>query len=227
MNKELIKVEEKAIGNKIVQAVSARDLHTALIAREKFADWIKRYANKFIENQDYTIFSVRPEKGRPSIEYAISLDMAKHIAMLSETKQGHEVRQYFIECEKELKQTKQPDFYIPTTLSEALRLAADQAEIIEKQKPAVEYVDRYVLSKTSKSLRETAKILKIPERQFIGYLQREKILFRQDKSLLPYSQWHKKEYFDVKTGVKNGHVFHQTRVTPEGLYWLSAKVGHA
>lgn len=35
-------------------------------------------------------------------DYIISLEMAKHLAMMSKSKKGEEIRDYFIQCEKEL-----------------------------------------------------------------------------------------------------------------------------
>ena len=76
---------------------------------------------------------------------------------------------------QELENQQMPQ--IPQTLSEALRLAADQAEqierqnlLIEQQRPKVEFVQRYVEVGTTKSLRETAKILRVPERAMIDCL---------------------------------------------------------
>ncbi|MDG6236237.1 Rha family transcriptional regulator, partial [Glaesserella parasuis] len=63
---------------------------------------------------------------------------------------------------------------LPQTFAEALRLAAEQAEVIEsqdkqlaEQAPKVAFVDHYVEVGTSKSLRETAKILNFPEKMMI------------------------------------------------------------
>lgn len=92
--------------NELTQAVNARELHTFLQNKDHFATWIKdrilQYG--FVVNQDFMTFSENSEKGRPSIEYAISLDMAKELAMVERNEQGKTARRYFIECEKQLRQ---------------------------------------------------------------------------------------------------------------------------
>lgn len=121
---------------------------------------------------------------------------------------------------------------IPTTLSEALRLAADQVEKIEEQqrlidhqRPAVEFVERYVEARSAKSLREVAKVLGLKEREFIGRLIDERILFRQSGNILPYATYQHKGYFEVKTGESHGHAYQQTRFTPLGIEWISKRFG--
>lgn len=120
---------------------------------------------------------------------------------------------------------------IPQTLSEALRLAADQAEqiekqnlLIEQQRPKVEFVQRYVEAGTTKSLRETAKILRVPERATIDCLVGDGLLFRQSGNLLPYQKYHVKGLFDVKTGTTEyGHNYTQTRVTSKGIEYIASR----
>jgi hypothetical protein len=129
--------------------------------------------------------------------------------------------------ELESKQIQQ----IPQTLSEALRLAADQAEqiekqnlLIEQQRPKVEFVQRYVEAGTTKSLRETAKILRVPERAMIDCLVGDGLLFRQSGNLLPYQKYHIKGLFDVKTGTTEyGHNYTQTRVTSKGIEYIASR----
>lgn len=41
--------------------------------------------------------------GNETKDYMISLDFAKHISMQARTQKSHEMRNYFIECEKQLK----------------------------------------------------------------------------------------------------------------------------
>jgi hypothetical protein len=130
---------------------------------------------------------------------------------------------------QELENKQMPQ--IPQTLSEALRLAADQAEqierqnlLIEQQRPKVEFVQRYVEAGTTKSLRETAKILRVPERAMIDCLVGDGLLFRQSGNLLPYQKYHAKGLFDVKTGTTEyGHNYTQTRVTSKGIEYIASR----
>ena len=130
---------------------------------------------------------------------------------------------------QELESQQMPQ--IPQTLSEALRLAADQAEqierqnlLLEQQRPKVEFVQRYVEAGTTKSLRETAKILKVPERAMIDCLVGDGLLFRQSGNLLPYQKYHVKGLFDVKTGTTEyGHNYTQTRVTSKGIEYIASR----
>ncbi len=102
--KELIKVSQHDLG----KVVSAKELHEFLEVKSKFAEWIQRRISEygFVENQDFTTFSENSEKGRPNIQYAITLDMAKELAMVERNEKGREARQYFIACEKELREVK-------------------------------------------------------------------------------------------------------------------------
>ena len=42
----------------------------------------------------------RNSAGRPSKEYTLSLDSAKHVALVEGNEQGKKIRQYFIDVEK-------------------------------------------------------------------------------------------------------------------------------
>ena len=51
------------------------------------------------------------------IDYYITLDMAKQLAMIENNEKGMQVRKYFIECEKQLNAQQSQ---LPTTYLEAL-----------------------------------------------------------------------------------------------------------
>lgn len=102
---ELIRITEHN-GN---SAVSARDLYQFLESKQQFSDWIQSRIKDygFIEGQDFEVFHnfiKNSNGGRPTIEYAISLDMAKELSMVERTEKGKQARIYFIECEKKLKE---------------------------------------------------------------------------------------------------------------------------
>lgn len=99
--KEIIKIIERD-GEK---AVSARELYAFLESKQEFSNWIKSRIDKygFVENQDYEVFDnfiKNPLGGRPTTEYALSIDMAKELSMVENNERGREARRYFIECEK-------------------------------------------------------------------------------------------------------------------------------
>lgn len=120
---------------------------------------------------------------------------------------------------------------IPQTLPEALRLAADMAEQnarlnqkVQQDAPKVAFVEQYVEAGGAKSLRETAKILNMPEKAMIDVLLRDKVLFRQSGNLLPHALRQREGLFTVKTGTSDfGHAYTQTRVTPRGVEWIAQR----
>lgn len=108
-NNALIALQSNVIADEQVQTVNARELHAFLQLKDDFSSWIKRRIEEygFKENQDFTNFpekSGKIKRGRPAIEYHITLDMAKELAMVERNERGREARRYFIECEKQLRQ---------------------------------------------------------------------------------------------------------------------------
>ena len=106
---ELIKIIERE-GR---QLVSGRELHEFLEIRTKYKDWFRRMVEYgFEEESDF----IRVAQKRATnnlknpvttvIDHAISIDMAKEISMIQRTEKGKIARQYFINCEKKLKEVK-------------------------------------------------------------------------------------------------------------------------
>lgn len=120
-------------------------------------------------------------------------------------------------------------FNIPTTLSGALRLAAAQAEmlevqtkIIEQQKPAVEFVERYIESSGNKGFRDVCKLLKAKENKFREFLLAEKIMYRLDGNLTPYGNHIDAGRFEVNAGLsETDHAYTQAKFTPKGINWIA------
>jgi phage anti-repressor protein len=101
-SKELIPISQ--IGTQ-EQWVDARTLHDFLEVNWKFSDWISNYIKDFdfVEGRDFFRNNGKSTGGRSAIEYTITLDMAKELAMLQRTEKGKQARQYFIACEKKLR----------------------------------------------------------------------------------------------------------------------------
>lgn len=123
-----------------------------------------------------------------------------------------------------LENRQKPTALIPQSFSEALMLAAQLQAEKERNAPKVAFVDHYVEVGTSKSFRETAKILKIPERALVNRLVEDKYLYRQSGVLLPYQSAHTRDLFTVKTGTaEHGHNYTQTRVTSKGIEFIASR----
>ena len=121
-----------------------------------------------------------------------------------------------------------PDFTNPAEFARAWAEEYEKRQIAEQQaalmKPKADFVDLYVDIGTTKSLRETAKILNMPEKAMIAALERDKALYRQSGNLIPYSDKQSRGLFTVKTGTaEHGHNFTQTRVTSKGIQWIAQR----
>lgn len=109
-NDGLIPVIDGEIGGETQPCVDARTLHQWLKSGDRFATWIKKRIKTygFIENEDFISYSVKTEKpqgGRTSKEYILTLDTAKELSMVENNEQGRMARRYFINCEKVLRKT--------------------------------------------------------------------------------------------------------------------------
>ena len=110
---ELIKLNKVNIGDETVQTVNARELHTFLEVGRDFSNWIKRRLETLgsIENEDYLLAKIGeqlPSGTKYKTEYFVTLDTAKHLAMMEKNEKGLQIRQYFIECENKLREITQP-----------------------------------------------------------------------------------------------------------------------
>jgi anti-repressor protein len=93
-----------------IQTINARNLWQWLESKQDFSTWIKSRIDQydFEENVDYVRFHKKMEANNASmIDYHLSLDMAKELAMVERNEQGKAARKYFIACEKKaLEQTQ-------------------------------------------------------------------------------------------------------------------------
>ena len=138
--------------------VSGRQLHEALGVNSRYTTWFDRMKEYgFTEGQDFLPNLGKSTGGRQATDHIIKLDMAKEIAMIQRTDKGKEVRQYFIQVEK--------DFNSPEKIMARALLMADKKihkleTQIEADRPKVLFADAVSASKSSCLIGELAKILK-------------------------------------------------------------------
>ena len=117
----------------------------------------------FVEGQDFNsvkIDEVRQEGNRhvkrEITDHALKLDMAKEIAMIQRTEKGKEVRQYFIQVEKDY---NSPEKVMARALLMANNKVLTLETKVEELKPKALFADAVAASKTSILIGELAKLL--------------------------------------------------------------------
>lgn len=207
--KELIKISE---GNG-KRAVSARELHLFLESKQDFSNWINNRIIKygFIQNQDFEIFNKfieNPSGGRPRIEYALSMDMAKELAMVEGNEKGKEARRYFIECERlaqnpthNISRIDLAQMVIESEREkQRLQIQNDlQAEQLIKSAPKVEYFDEVLQSKDTYTTNQIAKELGMSAITLNKQLHTLGIQYKQSDTWLLYHRYQNKGYTKTKT----------------------------
>ena len=142
----------KNIGNDEVNAVNARELWAKLAVGRDFSNWIKQRVEKydFVEGTDYAVanFGDGESSGFQSIDYFISLDMAKELSMVENNEQGKQARRYFIACEKTAKSAPLPTVgYLSPEVLFAMKSARGFAKLSGASKHDA---DRFVNEETQR-----------------------------------------------------------------------------
>lgn len=230
---ELITIGQAQFGEKTVPAVNARELHAYLGSGQEFRHWIKNRIEQygFVRHADY-VTAEKPIRGATAVEYYISIDMAKELAMVERNEQGKRARQYFIECERRALQTTGPK--VPQTFAEALRLAADlqdtveqQAKQIEAAQPAIAFREAVADTKGAVLIEYIAKTLGYGRTTFFRMLREDGIL--QKNGRLPYQQQIDDGHFIVverepwEDSEGNKHPAFTAMVTGKGQIYLARK----
>jgi len=218
---ELIKIEQK----EGIETVNARELHVFLENGRKFSDWIKQriYQYGFVDGQDFTIHKFVNGKAT-QYDYHVTVDMAKELSMVENNEKGKQARRYFIEVEKRAKELSSQK--LPQTFSQALRLAAEQAERIEQLTPKAERLDKIASSDGLILPRDAGKIVTGHPNTFCQKLVDMGILYRSKRKLLPKAELQERGYFEVKESYNEiaEKTFVQTYFTPKGIDWITAKL---
>lgn len=238
--RELIHVAERQIGDAEAQCVDARELHAFLEIGKVFGAWIHERIEQygFVEHRDFEVFSnsgKNPAGGRPAKEYAISLDMAKELAMVERNEKGKQARMYFIECERRARSNVVDIGAVladPLKLREALLSYTEKVVKLEakvqEQAPKARFHDAVSDAINCQSVQEVAKVLGTGPVRLFKFLRDEGLLMRNN---LPYQQHLDAGYFRVvekqyNDGHGESHTYTRTLVTGKGLAYIQKRLQH-
>lgn len=168
--------------------VSGRTLNKELGVQTEYKKWFGRMAEYgFTEGDDFVRVTQKwdtPGGIQNVTDHALKLDMAKEIAMIQRTEKGKQVRQYFIQVER--------DYNSPEKImARALNIANTRLSLlettVEQMKPKALFADAVAASKTSILIGELAKIItqngyNIGQNRLFGWLRDRGYLHRGGSS---------------------------------------------
>lgn len=232
------------------QTVSARELHKALGIEKRFSAWFETNSQGFVENEDFRGAYLKVQSnqfgGEKDLQdYELSVDMAKHICLMSRTDKGKQCRQYLIDLEKAWNTPEQ-------VMARALKLAdktieklqSDNKRLekkIEQDKPKTIFADAVSTSKTSILIGYLAKLIcqngvQIGQKRLFEWLRQNNYLIKSGSSRnMPQQRYVEQGLFEVKeSNVQNPdgsvRITRTTKVTGKGQVYfvnkfINAEVG--
>lgn len=194
--------------------LSARELHEFLEIGTEFRKWFPRMCEYgFTENIDYQRVSQKcPTLGgmQEVVDYQITIDMAKEIAMLQRNERGKRARQYFLELERKW---NSPEY----VMQRALQISQKRIEALENNNKRLEnevavkdqqiqemlpHENYYQLVLNCKDLVSTSVIAKdygMSAQQLNRKLNELGVQYKQGKIWLLYREYQNKGYTSTKT----------------------------
>lgn len=172
------------MNNEVVNAISARELHSRLASKQDFSTWIKKRLESCNakENIDFIILKQNntqglfhnsmenpqpKDNGRPKVEYILTLDIAKHIAMLEKNEIGMYVRQYFIDYEVRVSESQshiqgliniaKSQIKALEATQESVKIIADRVRVLESTKRLESWQERSLSDSVKSKVAELTK----------------------------------------------------------------------
>lgn len=145
------------------QLVSARELYKGLELKKRFSVWVNQNFSEFEEGQDYTRVpeGTVVQSGNGTVrrydDYALTIDMAKQLCLMSRTEKGKQYRKYLIEVERKWNDPQEivkRGYAILQNENTRLKLENKQ------MKPKALFADAVATSKNDILIGQLAKILR-------------------------------------------------------------------
>ena len=192
---ELIKVTIK----NDQQLVSARDLYKGLEVKTRFSQWVTQNFKVFIEGSDFTSVVgttvVNNGAKREIQDYAMTVDMAKQVSLMSQTPQGKFYREYFISLEAKWNDPQEVVKRGYAILqNENAQLRIENTEL----KPKADYTDKMLANPGLETTSVIAKNYGYSTREFNKLLHGLGIQYKQGKTWLLYAKYQNLGYTHVE-----------------------------
>lgn len=193
---ELIKVTVK----NDQQLVSARDLYKGLEVKTRFSQWVTQNFKMFQEGTDFSPVVTTTQQNqwggtKELQDYALTVDMAKQVSLMSQTAQGTKYREYFIKLEK---QWNDPQEVVKRGYAilqnENAQLRIENTEL----KPKADYTDSMLANKGLETISMIAKNYGYSTREFNKLLHGLGIQYKQGKTWLLYAKYQDEGYTHVE-----------------------------
>lgn len=216
---EIIKID---INENQEPVVSGRELHEKLEVQTPYDKWMPRMIEYgFTENIDFSTFLSESTGGRPATDHLLKLDMAKEIAMIQRTDKGKQVRQYFLEIEKEYNSPEK-------IMARALRIAEKELNTLKlelnvkdqqiaEMQPKASYYDMILQCKDLISVTEIAKDYGMSAKTFNKKLHELGIQYKQSGIWFLYAKYQSRGY--TKTKTQNYSKPDGTQGAKTHMYW--------
>ena len=224
------------------QTVSARELYEQLEISKRFSAWFETNSQGFVEGEDFTsVLSgtvVNNGAHRELQDYNLTVDMAKHLCLMSRTEKGKQCRQYLIDLEKAWNTPEQ-------VMARALKIAnrtidslkehnTKLIEDCERMKPKEIFADAVATSHTSILIGDLAKLIcqngyEIGQKRLFIWLRENGYLIKSGSSYnMPTQRYVEQGLFEVKeSNVQNPdgsvRITRTTKVTGKGQVYFVNK----
>lgn len=232
--------------NDEAQTVSARELYDALEISKRFSAWFDSNSQGFVEGEDFTSVlkgtEVQNNGGvqiRDLQDYNMTVDMAKHICLMSRTEKGKKCRQYLINLEKAWNTPEQ-------VMAIALKVANKTIDSLketnttllidyQRMKPKEIFADAVSASHTSILIGDLAKLIKqngvdMGQKRLFLWLRENGYLIKRNGSdyNMPTQKSMDMNLFEVKESTVNNpdgsvRINRTTKVTGKGQQYFINK----
>lgn len=188
--------------------VSARQLHKSLEVKTRFSQWVEQNFKMFKENEDFSSVVTTTQQNqyggvKKLQDYAVSIRMAEHLAMMSKTSKGYEVREYFIQVEK--------DFNSPEKIMARALKIADRKIIslehknevlqleLEEARKQTDYLDLILQTKDMLTTTQIAQDYGMSANKFNQILKQVGIQRKVNGQWILYTKYQGKGYIASRT----------------------------